>query len=288
MTVAKQPLLITRTVADLRTELAPWKSIGQSIGLVPTMGALHDGHFALIDAAKNKCDRVAATLFVNPTQFSPHEDFAAYPRNEATDIFSLTEHGVDLLYAPSTEDMYGPEHSTTIDVGAIGDDLCGEFRPGFFKGVATIVTKLLIQALPTRAYFGEKDYQQLQIIRRLAADLNIPVEICGVPTVREPDGLALSSRNAYLSAAERTIAPALYRIICEMAHRAQQAGTTIGEIEGWGKEQLIDAGFDKIDYAEIRHAGSLQRLTEADGQMRVLAAAWLGRARLIDNVAVAG
>jgi len=262
-----------------------------TIGLVPTMGALHAGHFALVDAARAQSDRVIATLFVNPTQFAPTEDFASYPRDEATDVAALKTRNVDLLFAPSVDEMYDSHHATRVLVGPIGDDLCGAHRSGFFTGVATVVAKLLLQALPTSAYFGEKDFQQLQVIRRMAVDLNIPVEICGVPTVREADGLALSSRNAYLTEAQRAIAPALYRILGEAADNARSGSTTPADIAAFGRTALTSAGFETVDYFEIRVAETLQVIDQnpidADtNELRILAAAWLGKARLIDNIAV--
>ena len=198
---------IVRTVADLRRRVAAWRVEGLTVGLVPTMGALHDGHLALARAAGTRCDRVVATVFVNPTQFGPNEDLDTYPRDEEGDRSKLSATGVDLMFAPPISEMYAEGEVTRVSVPEIGDVLEGTFRPGFFTGVATVVTKLLLQALADVAVFGEKDYQQLQVIKRLATDLMIPTEIVGVETVREADGLALSSRNAYLTAKERAVAP---------------------------------------------------------------------------------
>jgi pantoate--beta-alanine ligase len=200
---------IARTIADLRSHIAGWRNAGARVGLVPTMGALHDGHLSLVCAACFECDRVVATIFVNPKQFAPIEDLDAYPRREAADLAMLRSAGVDLVFIPATAEIYPPGFATTVRVAGLTDCLCGAHRPGHFDGVATVVTKLLLQSLPDAAYFGAKDYQQLLVVRRLVRDLDIPVRIEGVPTVREADGLALSSRNAYLSPAERLVAPNL-------------------------------------------------------------------------------
>ncbi len=200
-------LQIVRTIPELRATLRVWRAAGQRIALVPTMGALHDAHMALMRAGRARADRVVATIFVNPTQFAAHEDLDTYPRREAQDIEKLRADGIDLLFAPEAGEVYPDGFATTVTVAGVSEGLCGEYRPGHFEGVATVVTKLLLQALPDIALFGEKDYQQLQVIRRLTLDLDIPVEIAGVPTVREADGLAMSSRNLHLSEAERAIAP---------------------------------------------------------------------------------
>ncbi len=204
---------IARTIADLKSNVAVWRKAGERIGLVPTMGALHAGHVALAASARAGCDRVIATIFVNPKQFAPNEDLGSYPRREAADREMLQSSGVDLVFVPAADEIYPPQFSTLVRVAGLSEGLCGAHRDGHFDGVATVVTKLLIQSLPDIAYFGEKDYQQLLIIRRLARDLDIPVEIEGVPIVREPDGLALSSRNIYLSPEERRVAPHLARIL---------------------------------------------------------------------------
>ncbi|MBP7649736.1 MAG: pantoate--beta-alanine ligase, partial [Phenylobacterium sp.] len=201
------PLPIVRTVADLRSQVAAWRKAGETVGMVPTMGALHAGHLSLVTLAKTKAVRVVASVFVNPTQFAPHEDFDAYPRDEAKDAGLLESAGCDLLFAPSVAEMYAPGFSTTVTVSGVSEPLDGAARPGHFAGVATVVSKLLLQCGPDIAVFGEKDYQQLQVIKRLVADLDIPVEVIGAPTARAEDGLALSSRNAYLTPAEREAAP---------------------------------------------------------------------------------
>jgi pantoate--beta-alanine ligase len=276
-----------RTVAALRAALAPWRAAGERIALVPTMGALHDGHASLVALARTKAARVVASLFVNPAQFAPHEDFAAYPRDEAADARRLREAGCDLLYAPSVEAMYPPGFATTVNVGGPAQGLEGAARPTHFAGVATVVAKLLIQAAPDVAVFGEKDYQQLLVIRRVARDLDLCAEIVGAPIVRAADGLALSSRNAYLSDAERAAAPALHRAL-QAAAAALRGGADAAAVEAEGRAALAAAGFDPIDYFAARTAEDLAALGPGPvgESARVLAAARLGRTRLIDNVAV--
>src|SRR5262244_1267745 len=237
------PSVITsRGVGDLRTRVAGWRRAGETIGLVPTMGALHEGHLSLVRRAQAENRRTIVTLFVNPTQFGANEDLAAYPRDEAADRDKLAALGTDLLFAPGVTEMYAPDAATTVAVARLTDHLCGPFRPGHFSGVATIVTKLLLQALPDAAYFGEKDYQQLQVIRRLARDLDIPVRIVGVPTVRDADGLALSSRNAYLSAAERQAALAIPRTLDAIAAHLAISPKDVAQQTAWGRAQLATAG----------------------------------------------
>lgn len=274
---------IVRSIADLRARVAMWRSAGRRIGLVPTMGGLHDGHLSLVSAAAAQSDEVVATLFVNPTQFSPSEDFESYPRDEAADAARFEAAGTALLFAPPAHEIYPPGHSTQVLVGELGRVLEGEFRPHFFAGVATVVTKLLLQALPDVAVFGEKDYQQLCVIRKLVRDLDIPVEIIGAPTVREADGLAMSSRNRYLDADGRRIAPALYATITKVAEAAAR-GDAAAASPAAG--ELIEAGFSKVDYVAVRDAATLAPVGSGGGPARVLAAAWIGRTRLIDNIAV--
>jgi len=276
-------LAVVRSVAALRRAVAGWRAAGADVALVPTMGALHAGHLALVARARELAPRVVASLFVNPTQFGPNEDFARYPRNEAEDAQKLAAAGTELLFAPSVEEMYPPGFGVRVDPGPVASRLCGGFRPGHFAGVATVVTKLLLQARPDVACFGEKDYQQLQIIRRVVRDLDIAVRIEGVPTVREPDGLALSSRNAYLTAAERAVAPALQRTLCAVAARIA-GGTAPQAAAAAGCDALLAAGFTKIDYVEACDAETLDPLDRLDRPGRLLAAAWLGRTRLIDNI----
>jgi len=249
------------------------------------MGALHEGHLTLVRAGLARVDRVIASVFVNPTQFGPNEDFAAYPRREAEDAALLAGAGASGLFAPAVAEMYPPGASTMVSVAGLSEGLCGDVRPGHFAGVATIVTKLLLQALPDIALFGEKDYQQLQVIRRLVRDLDIPVEVVGVPTVREADGLALSSRNAYLTAEDRAIAPAIHRVMTAIAAALGQGAEPRAQ-EDWGKAQLLAAGFASVDYLEVRGADDLQPLERLDRPARIIVAARLGKARLIDNLGV--
>jgi pantoate--beta-alanine ligase len=280
-------LELARTIADLRSCLAAWRKSGGSLGLVPTMGALHAGHLALLAAARRECERVVASIFVNPRQFGPGEDFDAYPRNEAADLALLRAAGVDLAFLPAVAEMYPPGFATTVSVGGLSEGLCGRHRPGHFDGVATVVTKLLLQSLPDVAYFGEKDYQQLLVIRRLARDLDIPVRIAAVPTVREADGLALSSRNAYLSPQQRRIAPTLARVLHQIAAALAREPEAVARELARGSAVLARAGF-AVEYLEVRHAETLAPLAStADTPARVFAAAYLGRTRLIDNVPVA-
>jgi pantoate--beta-alanine ligase len=276
---------IVRSIDDLRRRVADWRTHGDTAALVPTMGALHEGHLTLVRTARESARRVVVTIFVNPTQFAPGEDFASYPRREHTDAELLSVAGADLLFTPSVEEMYPGGHSTRVRVGGPADTLESEFRPGHFDGVATVVAKLLLQALPDVALFGEKDYQQLLVIRRMVRDLDVPVRIEGVPTVREADGLALSSRNAYLTPAERAIAPTLHRTISAVARAVTEGGSPEREAS-LAADTLARAGFRKVDYVAVRDAETLERVGDASRPARVLAAAWLGRARLIDNVPV--
>ncbi|MDA8232901.1 MAG: pantoate--beta-alanine ligase [Magnetospirillum sp.] len=277
---------VARTVAALRTQVREWRAQGLGVAFVPTMGALHDGHLSLVRAGLERADRVVASVFVNPAQFGPGEDFSRYPRQEEADAALLAGAGCHLLFAPGVAEMYPPGFATTVTVGGVSEGLCGALRPGHFAGVATVVAKLLLQCLPDIALFGEKDYQQLQVIRRLVRDLDIPVGVVGVPTVREADGLALSSRNRYLSAEERRIAPALHRVLREVA-----AGLGRGEpaldLCRRAAEDLLAAGFLSVDYVEARDAETLSAAGKLEGRpLRILAAARLGGARLIDNIGV--
>lgn len=279
---------IVRTVADLRAQVAAWKAAGDQVALIPTMGALHEGHLTLVELGQTKARRTVASVFVNPKQFAPHEDFDAYPRGEAVDAEKLASVGCDLMFAPSADEMYAPGFSTAINVSGVSDPLEGAARPQFFGGVATVVAKLLIQCQADYAVFGEKDYQQLQVIKRLVQDLDLPVEIVSAPTARSEDGLALSSRNAYLSAQERQIAAALPKTL-RAAAQAVAEGGRIDEAEAAGKTALAAAGFGQIDYLDIREASDLSKLGPGpigDARGRILVAAWLGKTRLIDNMAV--
>ncbi len=281
------PLPVARTLADLRAQVGLWRSTGQTVALVPTMGALHEGHLSLVRLGRERADRVVASIFVNPTQFAPNEDFDAYPRGEARDAELLARAGCDLLYAPSVDQIYPTGFSTTVTVAGVSEPLDGQARPHHFAGVATVVSKLLIQAAPDVAIFGEKDYQQLQVIHRMALDLDLPVTILGGPTARAEDGLALSSRNAYLTQAERAIAPTLSRLLFTAAEDLR-AGQPVAQVEERALSALAAAGFGPIDYFEARDADDLSRLDPGPlaGPARLLAAAWLGKTRLIDNVAV--
>ena len=279
-------LQTVRTVDDLRAQVAAWRRKGETVALVPTMGALHEGHLALVRRARELAGRVVASVFVNPTQFAPHEDFDRYPRDEAGDAAKLVSAGCDLLYAPSVREMYPEGFATSMAMGGPAEGLCGDFRPQMFGGVALVVTKLFLQALPDVAVFGEKDYQQLMVIRRFTRDLDIPVRVEGLPTVREGDGLALSSRNAYLSADERARAPELNRALVEAA-TALSAGVDAGAILEAVKARIAAAGFGTIDYVELRDAETLEPVRRVERPARLLAAAWMGKARLIDNVPVA-
>ena len=275
-------LPIVRRVADLRAILDGWRKAGDSIGLIPTMGALHAGHLSLVARAKAENRHAVATIFVNPTQFGPNEDLNAYPRDEAGDLAKLIGAECDLLFAPDVAEMYRHGASTSVAVAGLTDHLDGIARPGHFGGVATIVTKLLLQVLPTRAYFGEKDFQQLQVIRRLTRDLDIPVAIVGVPTMREADGLAMSSRNRYLDGAERRIAPTLPAMLRESATAlAQGAAVAVTLIDA--KARLLAAGFSSVDYVALCDEESLQPVERVQAGTRLFAAAHLGRTRLIDN-----
>ena len=250
------------------------------------MGALHAGHLALVGAARQECDRVVATIFVNPKQFAANEDLGSYPRREAADLELLRAAAVDLVFAPAAAEIYPPQFSTLVRVGGLSEGLCGAHRAGHFDGVATVVAKLLIQSLPDIAYFGEKDYQQLMVVRRLARDLDLPVRIEGVATVREPDGLALSSRNVYLSAEERQRAPALARVLRAIAAGLAREPEAVARELAHGRAELEHAGL-AVEYLEIRDAQTLAPVDrEISAPARVLAAIHLGRTRLIDNVAI--
>jgi pantoate--beta-alanine ligase len=279
-------LATARTVADLRARVGAWRGAGERVALVPTMGALHEGHLSLVRLARAQAGRVVASLFVNPSQFGAGEDLAAYPRDEARDAALLADAGCELLYAPEGDEVYPPGFSTTVTVSGVSTAMEGAIRPHHFAGVATVVAKLLISCAPHIAVFGEKDYQQLQVIRRLARDLDLPVEILAAPIVRDFDGLALSSRNVYLTGNQRAIAPALSRALAHAAQRLA-AGAAVCTVEAEAMAALAAAGFDAVDYFEVRAAGDLRRLGPGPSgePARILAAARLGATRLIDNVA---
>jgi pantoate--beta-alanine ligase len=282
---ARSPRVI-RTVPALRRMLAPIRAAEESLALVPTMGALHEGHLSLVRMARRRADWVVVSIFVNPTQFAPHEDFATYPRNMTQDLAFLGREGVDFVWAPAAEAMYPPGFATRIvPEGAALAGLEDKFRPHFFGGVATVVAKLLTQCQPDIAIFGEKDYQQLRVVTQLAADLDLQVRIVGAPTRREQDGLAMSSRNAYLSVEERAVAPTLHRVLRRCA-KAIAAGDSMRSILDDGRRDIERSGF-ALDYLEARHAETLAPVESlADGPLRLLVAVRIGRTRLIDNIAV--
>jgi pantoate--beta-alanine ligase len=276
---------IIRTVAELRARVAAWRKAGETVALVPTMGALHDGHLSLMRLARSNADHVLASIFVNPAQFGPGEDFERYPRTEAEDVARLASVGVDAAFVPSVREMYPEGFATRVHIERLGDVLCGAHRPGHFDGMALVVVKLLASALPDIAIFGEKDYQQLQIIRRFTADLNIPVRIMGAPIEREPDGLALSSRNRYLSPEQRQTAVAL-SVALRAVRDAVKAGGDPTEASAKAREEVLKAGFDSIDYIEVRDPATLELVTEPGKPARVFGAVRLGTTRLIDNWAL--
>jgi pantoate--beta-alanine ligase len=281
--MAKRPTIV-RTVPSLRRALEPYWHAGERLALVPTMGALHRGHLALVREARRLAQRVVVSIFVNPTQFAPNEDFGSYPRRFETDIAALSEAKVDLVWAPSPTVMYPAGFATRIElVGAATAGLEDKFRPHFFGGVATVVAKLFAQTAPDFALFGQKDYQQLRVVTQMAKDLDLPLKMVGVPTVREKDGLALSSRNVYLSAAERNVAPLLYRVLRLSAARIKK-GEAIERVLDVARIEIDLAGFS-LDYLEARHAVTLAPITSRkDEPIRLLVAAKIGKTRLIDNI----
>jgi len=278
-------LPVVRHYHELRAVVQRWRSSGKTVALVPTMGALHDGHISLVRLARKHAKRVVVSLFVNPTQFAPNEDFSAYPRDEQGDWQKLASARTDLLYAPPVDDMYPEDFSTRVEVIGLTSGLEGVSRPHHFAGVTTIVTKLFLQCLPDVALFGEKDYQQLQVIRQMVRDLNFPIKIVPGPTVRAPDGLALSSRNAYLNAAERNVAPHFHAVLQEVA-KDLATGRPVHEAIFIGRDRLEGVGF-RVDYLEVRDAETLIPVERPlSVPMRVLGAVFLGKVRLIDNVPV--
>jgi pantoate--beta-alanine ligase len=279
-------LPVATTVAQLRARIAAERQTGARIGLVPTMGALHDGHLSLVHETQKRADKVVVSIFVNPTQFAPHEDFDRYPRTLDADAAKLAAAGgTDLIFAPSVGEMYPQGFATKIEVGGPSHGLETDFRPHFFGGVATVVAKLLLAAMPDIATFGEKDYQQLLVVRRLAADLGLATEIFGAPIIRESDGLAMSSRNAYLKPDERRIAGQL-NIVLKRVIAALHSGEPILAAESEGKRALLETGFASVDYVAVRDAATLTPLDSLHHSARVLAAAKVGNTRLIDNMAV--
>ena len=276
---------ILRTLAELRSETSKWQRAGDRIGVVPTMGALHDGHLSLVEAAKTDCDRVIVTIFVNPMQFNNPDDLENYPRTEHEDARKLERFDIDVLYVPDADQMYPAGFASTVTVSGLTDVLCGTHRPGHFDGVATVVAKLFLQTSANDAYFGEKDFQQLQIVRRMARDLDIPITVHGCTTIREIDGLAMSSRNLLLSDRARVKAPALNE---EMERVAEEmaTGRPFSELQAEAIRRIENAGFTKVEYLEVRANDNLELLDAPTRPARLLAAAWLAGVRLIDNISV--
>jgi pantoate--beta-alanine ligase len=272
------------TIKELRDQIQAERKARRVIGLVPTMGALHLGHTQLIETARRDSDIVVVTIFVNPLQFGPNEDYGRYPRAYPQDLELCTRAGADVVFAPALEQMYPLPQLAFVEVTKIGDYLCGASRPGHFRGVATVVLKLFNIVNPHQAYFGEKDAQQLALIRRMAADLNMPVRIIGVPTVRESDGLALSSRNQYLNAEERQAAPLLYRALREAERRVREGETKASVIRETASEVLRESPLVKVDYVEVVDPQEMQPIAVITAPVRIAAAVWLGSTRLIDNV----
>lgn len=280
-------MLTEHGVTELRKRIQRWRELHQKIAFVPTMGNLHAGHIALVKRARELAQRVVVSIFVNPLQFGPGEDYIHYPRSLDADKLQLAVAGADLLFVPDLETMYpqGLEHSARVVVPELSDVLDGAHRPGHFDGVTTVVCKLFHMVQPEICLFGEKDYQQLMLVRRMVRDLCLPVEVHGVSTVREPDRLAMSSRNQYLTRAEREVAPLLYRNLLEVADAVRDGATDLAALEREAGRRLSEAGF-KPDYVAVREAASLGAATESTQHFVVLGAAWLGKARLIDNIRV--
>ena len=279
-------LMITATtIAEVRAHVSHWHAAGERVVFVPTMGNLHAGHLSLLEAARRHGQRFVASIFVNPMQFGPNEDFAHYPRTPAQDATMLAESGCNLMFMPEVGEIYpnGADHATRIEVPGISDILCGEFRPGHFEGVATIVAKLFHIVDPDVAIFGEKDFQQLTVIRRMVADLCLRVEVVGAPTVRESDGLAMSSRNQYLDEPQRRLAPTIYRQLQQAVEALKSGVRDFARIEGTGRAALDGAGF-RTDYFSVRDAKTLARALPDTRHFVVLTASRLGKARLIDNI----
>ncbi len=276
---------IERTLAGLRAQTAAWRKAGETIGVVPTMGALHQGHLSLARAARKDCDRVIVTIFVNPKQFNNPDDLKNYPRTEHEDAKKLESIGVDLIYNPDGDQIYPDGFATNVSVEGLTEMLCGAHRPGHFDGVATVVSKLFIQTSADKAYFGEKDYQQLQIVRRMARDLDIPIEVVGCPTIREIDGLAMSSRNLLISDRARVKAPILPEVMEEM-RAALADGAKMTDIQGPAIEKIVASGYNEVEYLELRDGVTLSLMDQSAEGARLFAAAWLAGVRLIDNIAV--
>ena len=276
---------VIRSADELREKVAGWKRSGMLVGVVPTMGALHDGHLSLARAAREQSDRVIVTVFVNPMQFNNASDLEKYPRDEAHDLALLDSEGVDVLFAPGVDEVYPDGFATTVSVSGITEPLEGGFRPGHFDGVATVCSKLFGMTQAGRAFFGEKDWQQLQVVQRFVRDLNIPVRIIGCPTIREEDGLAMSSRNVRLSATERATAPVLHAVM-QAAASDMRAGKPVQTALMDAQAELLEAGFRDIEYLELRTVDGLRPAPDLSQPARMLVALWLGDVRLIDNIAV--
>ena len=269
----------------MRLAARGWKAAGEIVGVVPTMGALHDGHLSLVRAAKAECDRVIVTIFVNPRQFNNPDDLKKYPRTEQADATLLATVGVEAIFAPLAEEVYPPGFVTNVSLSGVAEPLEGALRPGHFDGVATVVTKLFGMTLADRAYFGQKDWQQLRVVNRLVRDLNLPVWVVGCETVREGDGLAMSSRNARLDPVARRTAPALYASMTRSAAAIRAGGDPVQALAD-GRVSVLKAGFDSVEYIELRNAATLGPPQGPDRPLRMLAAAWVGGVRLIDNIPV--
>ena len=276
---------IERTLPGLRARTAVWRRSGETVGVVPTMGALHQGHLSLARAARSACDRVIVTIFVNPKQFNNPDDLGEYPRTEEDDAGKLESIGVDLIYVPDPDQIYPDGFATNVAVAGLSDMLCGAQRPGHFDGVATVVSKLFLQTSADRAFFGEKDFQQLQIVRRMSADLDIPIEVVGCPTIREADGLAMSSRNLLLADQSRIIAPVLAEVMRAMRDQLLD-GAPMADVCETARARILVAGFTQVDYLELRSGADLTLLDRPEPGARLFAAAWLAGVRLIDNIAV--
>ncbi|QIS03813.1 pantoate--beta-alanine ligase [Nocardia brasiliensis] len=277
-------MIVVRSTAELHEVLAEPRAHGKSIGYVPTMGALHEGHLALVHAARERDEVVVASIFVNPLQFAPHEDFDAYPRDEERDLALCEKAAADIVWLPTADELFPPGFGVSVALPRLSSVLCGVGRPTHFAGVTTEMSKILILLAPTAVYLGEKDFQQLVVLRALVRDLGLPLEVRAVPTVREPDGLALSSRNAYLTEAERPTAAALFRILSAAAPRLRVE--PVDEVLAAGRRALTAAGFARIDYLELVHPETLDPVRTAVPGARLVAAGWVGRTRLLDNIAV--
>jgi len=277
-------MIIVRTIDALRAAASSWRREGKTVALIPTMGALHEGHLSLVRLGQTICDQTIITIFINPSQFGKNEDLESYPSNLSQDIEMLRGVGADLLFAPDDKEMYPYGFSTSVIPGAISNTLCGAVRPGHFQGVATVVTKLLMQSQPDKAIFGEKDYQQLLVIRKVSSDLDIPVEIVSAPIQRGSDGLALSSRNAYLSPSERSLAPLLYRTLCRAAEEIKARPQASNEVCADADQELRSNGFSRVDYFNLCDSETLENMELFDRPARLLAAANIGKTRLIDNL----